>query len=43
MVLAACADIRTDGVLRKKMLNAGADRVAPLAREWLAIATELVS
>ena len=42
-VLAACADIRADRVLRKKMLNAGAASVAPLAREWLAIAMELVS
>ena len=42
-VLAACADIRADPVLRKKMLNAGAASVAPLAREWLAIAAELVS
>lgn len=42
-VLAACADIRSDPVLQKKMLNAGACSVAPLAREWLAIATDLVS
>lgn len=42
-VLAACADIRADPVLRKKMLNAGAASVASLAREWLAIAKELVS
>ena len=43
MVLAACADLRADPVLRKKMLDAGAASVAPLARGWLAIATELVS
>lgn len=42
-VLAACADIRDDPVLQKKMLNAGAATVAALAREWVAIATELVS
>ena len=42
-VLAACADIRADAVLRKKMLSAGAASVAPLARGWLTIATELVS
>ncbi len=42
-VLAACADIRGDAVLRKKMLHAGSISVAPLAREWLTIAAELVS
>ena len=42
-VLAACADIRADPVLRKKMLNAGVANVAPLAREWLAIAKALVA
>lgn len=41
-VLAACADLRADPVLRKKMLIAGATSVAPSAREWLAIANELV-
>lgn len=41
-VLAACADIRGDAILRKKMLYAGEVGVAPMAREWLNIAKELV-
>lgn len=42
-VLVYCAELRTDAVLRKKMLHAGTISAAPLAREWLTIATELVS
>ena len=41
-VLAACADIHSDPVLRKKMLHAGTTSVAPLAREWRTIAAELL-
>ena len=41
-VLAACADIRDDAVLRNKMLHAGTVSVAPLAREWLRIAADLI-
>ena len=42
-VIAACADIRADPALRQKMLHAGTANVAPLAREWITIASELLS
>ena len=42
-VVAACAEIRSDAVLRKKMLHAGTATVAARARDWLSIAAELVS
>ena len=42
-VLAAIADLGQDPVLRKKMLEAGLASVAPLAREWLTIASDLVA
>lgn len=41
-VVAACADLRADPVLRKKVLHAGAARTAPLAQAWLEIASELL-
>ena len=42
-VLAACADLRADRVLRKKMLHAGANAVRPLVRVWSNIAAELIA
>ena len=42
-VLAACSDIRTDPVLRKKMLHAGAAAAMPLARAWTDIAADLIA